>query len=215
MIRYDCWRAIFDKLKWSKHFIIEGRNRRPWGREWEYQIAFTHVPPIPSTNALDVGGGPGFLCSVLELCGVHAIWNDIDGRRFKQPIETSESYACDFLKIPLGKASVDTVYCISTAEHLRPRSLVALWIEKIAWLLRPYGMVVFSIEYRHEEKLPVDPRWNRIVRVSLCPSEVDELIFKPAFLSDLALLHDDTCPFFQKISGGYFHPRVFVFRKRH
>lgn len=132
-------------------------------RTWEYPWAWHAAPLTPGMRVVDLGGAFAGLQFVLALGGATVINVDpfVDygtsgeyaaydpprilrrlNRLFGTDIELRQSVITD---AGLETASVNTVYCISTIEHLSEAAAEAA-IEEIRSVLQPGGHCVLTID---------------------------------------------------------------------
>lgn len=132
-----------------------------WNNEtriFEYPWAF-HAVPVESRDVVDVGAGTAGFQFALSLGGsrvvaVDPVLDDGDGggvalaqhRRISRLLHAPVDLRIGTLRdAGLAPGSVDTVYCISTLEHL-PAAEVHELVACAAALLRPGGSLVLTVD---------------------------------------------------------------------
>ena len=132
-------------------------------RRFEYPWAFHAVPVRPGMTAVDLGGGlSGFqfalACSGAAVTNVDP-FSDYGSTVGYQTIDPAGTIArlnriyrtavrlmrCDLVAAALPGASVDTVYCISTLEHLAADQRAAT-LGEVGRILRPGGHLVLTVD---------------------------------------------------------------------
>jgi len=128
-------------------------------RAFEYPWAFHAVPVSPGHTVVDLGGSLGGLQFVLSKQGARVVnvdpsdsasmgWH-VDGRTIatlNHAFGTSVELRKTFLEdAGFASASVDSLYCISTLEHV-PESEIAGLAREIGRILKPGGFAVLTID---------------------------------------------------------------------
>jgi len=137
-------------------------------RVWEYPWALEQCPPVGAI--LDVGSNPQWQVTLLGMGHeVMAHNTAIDTQQvgmvncwargwhsLKECYEKYENEASLVLgpldRLPLIGKSFDTIYCLSTIEHVEPWNLDA-WLEAMVGLLAPGGRLCLTVDYALDFKV--------------------------------------------------------------
>ena len=162
------WPAVIDRVASRLGLLsMQARARGPFGfqpdnnatRVAEYPWAFHAVPVSAGQVVVDVGGSLGGLQFVLAKQGAKVTNVDpsdqasmgwmVDQRTIAQlnkAFGTDVELRRQFLQdAGLEAESVDTIYCISTIEHI-PSSEIPSLVQEMRRLLKPGGSVVLTID---------------------------------------------------------------------
>lgn len=160
-------RILFKLAERSGRLSWQARAVGPFGfqphnnatRAFEYPWAFHAVPVSPGHTVVDLGGSLGGLQFVLSKQGARVVnvdpsdsasmgWH-VDGRTIatlNHAFGTSVELRKTFLEdAGFASASVDSLYCISTLEHV-PESEIAGLAREIGRILKPGGFAVLTID---------------------------------------------------------------------
>jgi SAM-dependent methyltransferase len=151
------WRKL---VAHDSSFYTEGFWHPTRTLEYPWTLAFTP----PKGRVLDIGTNPQFGLSLVgqgadvvlhhtsydvDVLGLMYCWSR--GWHSIEPAIKRSPARCrivvGFLEdLPFPEGAFDTIYCVSTLEHVPPDS-VRRWLEQMALLLAPGGRIAFTVDY--------------------------------------------------------------------
>jgi SAM-dependent methyltransferase len=131
------------------------RIREPWPsarsrqRRREFAAVFDPVPPGVLGDGLEIGGGDGFLASLVSARCRSFVTTDSYQARLACGATASPWSArrlvCDAARLPFADASFDFIFSSSVLEHIRDRDVV---YREIGRCLRPGGLILHIMPSR-------------------------------------------------------------------
>jgi len=127
------------------------RIREPWPqarsrqRQREFGQLFQAVPSGGLGDALEIGGGDGFVASLIAAACRIFISSDSYMRKAAAGTEAIPRLVCDATRLPFADASFDFIFSSSVLEHIRDRR--ATYAE-MARCLRPGGLMIHVMPSR-------------------------------------------------------------------
>jgi len=127
------------------------RIREPWPlarsrqRQREFGPLFQAVPRGGLGDALEIGGGDGFVASLIANTCRHFVSSDSYMRKAAAGTEAIPRLVCDATRLPFADASFDFIFSSSVLEHVRDRG--ATYAE-MARCLRPGGLMIHVMPSR-------------------------------------------------------------------
>ena len=127
------------------------RIREPWPvarsrqRQREFGPLFQAVPPGGLGDALEIGGGDGFVASLIAATCRIFISSDSYMRKAAAGTEAIPRLVCDATRLPFADASFDFIFSSSVLEHIRDRRAT---YGEMARCLRPGGLMIHVMPSR-------------------------------------------------------------------
>ena len=121
------------------------QSARTRQRHREFGPLIAAIPPAGLGDALEIGGGDGFVASLLSSACRTLISSDAHIRAAAAGTEELWRIACDATRLPFRDASFDCIFSSSVLEHIRDRR--PLYLE-MARCLRPQGVMIHVMPSR-------------------------------------------------------------------
>jgi SAM-dependent methyltransferase len=134
------------------------RIREPWPvarsrqRQREFGPLFRAVPARGLGDALEIGGGDGFVASLIAGACRTFISSDSYMRKAAVGTETIQRLVCDATRLPFQDASFDFIFSSSVLEHIRDRRAT---YREMARCLRSGGVMIHVMPSRTWKLLQV------------------------------------------------------------
>jgi SAM-dependent methyltransferase len=127
------------------------RIREPWPqarsrqRQREFGPLFQNVPPGGLGAALEIGGGDGFVASLIASTCRLFISSDSYMRKAAAGTEAIPRLVCDATRLPFADRSFDFIFSSSVLEHIRDRGAT---YREMARCLRSGGLMIHVMPSR-------------------------------------------------------------------
>lgn len=146
------------QYKFPYHYLVdidrkEFSKNLGWGLDYFTYMnkAIQLVKKYTSEDILDIGCGDGFLLNNLmrnaDMQSIQGVGIDVD----QKPIRFAQAFATDLSNttficedIFVYERKFQLISCIETLEHI-PNEMIALFVDRIAYLLRGGGHLVVSV----------------------------------------------------------------------
>ena len=127
------------------------RIREPWPlarsrqRQREFGPLFQAVPDGGLGDALEIGGGDGYVASLIARTCRRFVSSDSYMRKAAAGTEAIARVVCDATRLPFADASFDFIFSSSVLEHIRERGGT---YAEMARCLRPGGLMIHVMPSR-------------------------------------------------------------------